>query len=229
MPNNFKHGKRFEVFVIEALCPGLDWRLVPATAVWDIPAEYDRHGISTSIKSFGKNTIYLSDAVRFFSHENDYRLVAVPYSQIGVCKKASIVYEFDMKPELMQANVFQKLQLENVQELSNLMRDNAHEPREELRKTVFEARDSLAKTHNSLIHLDPKIDHENQRRLQCSIQLADLCAAMEGHFKTYDRDFYGYVLPWEIDSPPRNYRFRQLNRATKSRHIISFSDCVELA
>lgn len=55
-----------------------------------------------------------------------------------------------------------------------------------------------------LVRIDAKIDSKKQRRVQCSIKLAELIAAGV-EYKKYSSDYQGVYLPYEQKSSPRSF------------------------
>lgn len=123
-----------------------------------------------SIKTMGKDTLFLGSASRIMRYPIDQKHTAIVlvYKQIDSNKRLTRILEISLDDKRV---LFGDVTLQDIEELENMLRllpkNGKISP--ELRKASEEKKkDMNAKTNNG-IQFNIKIDSKSQRRLQCSI------------------------------------------------------------
>lgn len=209
MTVNQLHGKKFEDFIKACgLFPGASDSSRTTIADFDIEAKFDRtRNLPTSVKSTGNDTVALADARRFFSIDQDFRMIVGRYEQIDNRKIFAQIYEFILTTATLNA-------LRGTLDLTMVASFHVgiglgQFPRGshiEARMWAMQRKIELA-PNSSLIVLNPKIDSKSQRRLQCSVRLADLIVASEKHseFELHTDAIGDFVLPVIQNSARREF------------------------
>ena len=192
MTRNQLHGKKFEDFIKGCgRFPGASDAERSVTASFDIEARFDRkHGLPTSIKATGNSGVALSDARRFWSLNEAFRMIVGVYRQEAEQKVFAQVHEFVLTPEML-------LTLRGTVTLNEVTRlhegiGSAHFPvgdHVNARRWVKTELAMLRSTYGA-VKLNPKIDSKDQRRVQCSVPLAALiatCHPVKNHWCHEDR------------------------------------------
>ena len=210
------------------------------TARFDVPGNRDPYGqgLPTSIKTArftGPNSLVcLSDAVRIagLMEVPKMRLLVALYQQEGQNKVFSEVREY-----LIEANEWKTLMgsvpVDLIDDFHVALR--AGDP-SRARQVARQWKKRLSDEFPSSMRWNPKIDSKTQRRLQCSVRLCDIEAAITDKARIcvfgkpitlpqsvvrpiylkpkfsrlYRRDADALRLPFEIHSPPRVRRPRVL-------------------
>lgn len=153
------------------------------TARFDIPAHRDIYGkgMPTSIKSSKfrgqKTLVCLSDAVRICGLQDSpttMRLVVALYKQQGPEKLVSEVREYLMTPEEWGA-IMGDVPVSVIEDFHTSL--NQKDPKK-ARATAKEKKQQIAEDYPSAMRWNAKVDSKNQRRLQCSVRLGDIEAAI---------------------------------------------------
>lgn len=200
------------------------------TARFDIPAHRDLYGkaLPTSIKSAqfrgGKTLVCLSDAVRIAGLQDagEMRLIVALYRQDGNEKVVSEVREYVMRPEEWQ-DLMGGAPVDVVESFHEAIKVPDHT---KARKIARKWKEKMAEEYPSAMRWNPKIDSKNQRRLQCSVRLEDIEAAIvdKSRIRVFGKELPlerglrrpkylcsmnprlwgdGQALPFRIQSPPR--------------------------
>jgi hypothetical protein len=153
------------------------------TARFDIPAHRDIYGkgMPTSIKSSKfkgqKTLVCLSDAVRICGlqdAQNTMRLVVALYKQQGQEKLVSEVREYLITPDEWRT-LMGDVPVSVIEDFHDSLAQKDHK---KARATAKEKKQQIADDYPSAMRWNAKIDSKNQRRLQCSVRLGDIEAAM---------------------------------------------------
>lgn len=206
------HGKRFEDFVkASGLFPGSADQSRSPTSGFDIEARFDRErGLPTSVKTTGNNVVALSDARRFFDTSGSYRMIVGKYRQVADRKEFAEIHEFILTAEALR-HLQGSLTSQVVSDFHNglLLTEFPLGAHAEARRWAREQRSLLAGRATQII-LNPKIDSQSQRRLQCSVGLASLTdAAMGfGEYRLHTESFGNWALPIIQKSPRRRFKSR---------------------
>lgn len=210
MSVNQLHGKKFEDFIKACgLFPGASDSGRTIIADFDIEARFDRvRHLPTSVKSTGNDTVTLADARRFFSINQDFRMIVGAYEQIEKQKKFAQIHEFILTYaglEMLRGTL-------DVAAVTSFHSDIGlgQFPRGshvEARAWAVGRKAELA-SHSTRIILNPKIDSKSQRRLQCSVRLGDLIVAGEtyGEYKLHTDAIGDFALPVIQNSARREFR-----------------------
>ena len=199
------------------------------TAKFDIPAHRDPYGqgLPTSVKTSRftgpKTLVCLSDAVRIagLTEVPRMRLLVALYQQQGQEKVFSEVREY-----LIEADEWRKIMgdvpVEMIEDFHLALKEPDHK---KARAVARDWKKRLADEFPSSMRWNPKIDSKNQRRLQCSVRLEDIEAAIvdKARIRVFGQSFKqpgaprpaylrskgrhlwgdGICLPFKIASPPR--------------------------
>ncbi len=231
-----QHGLMFEAAIFQEVAR----RLGPAgspppgmpsdpTARFDLPAWRDPTcaGLPTSIKvtrrGKGKIRVDMADARRTVALADVpmWRLLLGIFDQIGNQKVVSEIREYLIPGELW-AEVTGDVPPNMVSRFHEAIKEGTHE---EARKKAAEWKGKMNEIYPSALKWAAKIDSKSQRRLQCTLPLAELEALMAstglGEVRVYGvppktaRPAYltpvsprlwgglGLALPLRFDSPPR--------------------------
>ncbi|NJM50485.1 MAG: hypothetical protein HC843_06010 [Sphingomonadales bacterium] len=199
MSVNQLHGKRFEDFIKGCgLFPGASDQSRSVTAGFDIEAKFDRSkGLATSIKASGNDTIGLSDARRFFSVIQPYRMIVGRYRQSGGQKVFAEVHECILSQEAI-VTLHGAMTLEIVTDFHEglLLNNFPQDQHLAARAWAQDRKAALAQVETKII-LNPKIDSKSQRRLQCSVHLGDLIEVSKAFdsYHLHDQSIGDFGLP----------------------------------
>ena len=209
MTRNQLHGKKFEDLIKACgLFPGSADGGRSVTASFDIEARFDkRRGLPTSIKSTASEVIGLSDARRFWSVNEDYRMIVGPFEQRVGIKKFAKIHEFLLDQEILQS-LRGDVSLAEVQAFHEglalkVFVAGTHDKARRWAK----GQNKIFASRNCAIVLNPKIDSKTQRRLQCSVSLRILikyCAGKGLHI-VHDEWIGDLRLPLELNSSAREF------------------------
>ena len=181
MPENQRHGLDWEndiktkVFRLE-VSPGY-------TARHDVDKERNpfNPNENISIKTTGRSTVDLGDALRVFHYTPTevHTGIVVVYQQQDDRKVLRGVYEIDLdNRELLWGTVT----AEEIQELSTLVKSMPAGQRNNELDTLIKAKKKALNAKSGLVKFNPKIDSKNQRRLQCSIpKFAETAGLIKSH------------------------------------------------
>lgn len=168
MPENQQHGFLWETSIKTNVFGliGPD----PYIAVHDVDRSRNtlNPNENVSIKTTGGDTLCMGDALRVFAYEDgvDHTCIAVQYDQREDRKVLRHVYELDlMQRELLWGRVVK----EDVEALAALVRSMPNGRRDpEIDRAITQKKKEL-NAKSGAIQFNPKINRQNQRRLQCSI------------------------------------------------------------
>lgn len=206
----------------------------------DIEARHDKKfGLITSVKAVKKDGwVGLADATRFYEINIPRRFIVGEWIQVSEEEKIftdihEIILPYSVirqiRGDLMAAEV---LQFHNrIAECSN--GPSGAKIARAIRDEILEA----IKDHTGIMRFEFKIDDYKQRRLQLSVKLGDLIAAVHGKadyqangysqplYTHYDSSFCQYRLPFPILSPSRKIAVKNdvESKADKS-HTLLFED-----
>ncbi len=207
MTRNQLHGKKFEDLIKGCgLFPGASDQSRSSTVGMDIEAKFDRtHGLPTSIKTTGSSIVTLSDARRFWAIDYPFRMLVGTYRQMNERKFFSLIHEFLILPtdlEFLRGNVTaEEVEALHVGISLAVIPTGQHQA---ARVWVQEKKVALV-DRETRVTLTPKIDSKTQRRMQCSLKLADLISMSEVDMRhTEHRESIGdLVLPIALLSSRR--------------------------
>ena len=155
------------------------------TSAFDIEARFDKvlH-LPTSVKVTGTDTVTLSDARRFWSISEPFRMFVGSYIQHTAQKEFHTIHEFIVHGAMLSA-LFGRITQAEVAAIHTGL-GSGQFPRGKHKEARAWARASIARLvdQRGLVVLNPKIDSKTQRRLQCSASLRALQGLAE-QFPTY--------------------------------------------
>lgn len=203
--NNQLHGKRIED-QIKSVFPGSSDHSRSVASLFDIEDIFDKEcNLNTSVKASGSDTICLADARRFFEHDESFRLLVCRYKQIDDIKSFKLFQEV-----IMDENVLNYLRGNLPYQVVSDYHENIKMfPRgQEVQARIYAKNQKkiLTETYTSNLKLNAKIDSNNQRRLQCSLNIKDLYDAFPENVIVHTDRYKGLIFPLNIESNCRKFR-----------------------
>lgn len=241
MSNSQKHGLFIENWCKAALAPGQD---VPKAHndEFDLRARYDlNEGLDTSIKSakipvakkstgkgrrrrkppskhelLMRTSVSMSDARCTLGRDGVFRLLVAPYVQCKGYKDVRVIYEF--RPTLAELIAMRgTLTLADATAFHEMIKTIARGKHRSGRKKAQVYKRKLMAQRRSAYTLNPKIGaKDNARRLQCSITLRALLAAI-ADVRIHRTDYLGSPLPLRVPSTPRGQADAPAAKAKKAK------------
>lgn len=208
------HGLLFEDQVIQKITgitkTQLQKKIAGAyTASMDIPVcEYSDHNYSIKVSKQGKS-VGCGDILRFYKHcaAEPFTIVIGSWWQINPeTKQYREVTEFSISPEHLQI-LFNKISLQQLTDFVSYVKSiepgkaaqMAHRKLwKQKRQDIYDA------SGQGLLKIDAKIDSKDQRRVQCSFDIAELKASGIPYSVYTDR-YRDIELPYEVQGKPRSF------------------------
>ncbi|WP_438480377.1 hypothetical protein [Oleiharenicola lentus] len=172
------HGLVFEEWIRDTFFDG--YKPTSYTQRWDIPAAANKnHGaIPVNPKAIKQGSaIDLGDALRQYEIDESFMLVVGFWEQHGDDKRIVNIAAPVITPELWRT-LWGPVKYEDLQRLERVIKDNGPHITE-VRANALRMKNAPPFTQ-AIIQVNPKIDSNGQRRLQCSIRFSD---------------FYKYLMP----------------------------------
>ena len=210
--SQYAHGKRYEDSIKASFIGASDCRRVN-TSKWDIESKFDKiRNIPTIIKTTKSDTVCMADATRFWGIDLfPYRLLIGTYNQNGDIKDFSKMYEFIISEE-EHNKIIGNLSLEEVSQFHNDICSFKYGQHEKARE--FAKNKKIDLQYKTLVQLNPKIDSDSQRRLQCSLSIKLLtkeCKELT-EFNENNRFFNEVNVVFPIKSSPREFNVSKKKR-----------------
>lgn len=204
MSTNQLHGKSFENCIKGSFGSASDGGR-KSNSHWDIEAIFDKKfKLPTSVKTSKNKIIGLSDARRFWTTDEDCRILIGFYKQI---KNVKCFYK------LCDVHLTKNERKKLLGNISYNEVELFHNKIKSYKLGQHHAARLFAKKYNennfkgkSIIKLNPKIDSKSQRRLQCSISLDDLISFTKYNKIYNEGEFYnGVSFEFKIQSSKREF------------------------
>lgn len=206
------HGFEFEDQIIRVITNLSKEQYQPLlegayTSSWDI-AKGVHSDVNYSIKTSKEGkSIDSGDILRMVRHCRDtpFTFVVGAYRQIGNIKRYSNILEFDITPDNYQT-LWGGITEDALKPFVQYVKDIPRGPQGQAdnKKLWKQKRQEIYTAHGKgLFKIAAKIGSDNQRRVQCSVKIADLIQA-EIPYRKYETEYKGLQLPYEQISPPRN-------------------------
>ena len=170
--------------------------------------EYN-HDENVSIKSTCSDTIDCGDILRFFDQFEAAQytnIVTIRYKQIGDTKQIQEIVEFKYDEEIRQF-LFGTASILELEQYCNLVKSI---PKgfvsQDCKKEYKKQKKELQVKHNMYINISPKVDSQNQRRVQCSIPKINHLFAKFPHkiiSRTLSAEVKSIAITSQIHSLPR--------------------------
>ncbi len=201
-----QHGLVFEKWVRDTFFDGH----LPAsyTHRWDIPAVANKaHGaIPVNPKAVKHGTaVDLGDARRQYEIDEPFLLIIGFWQQDGDVKRMVNIIAPEISPELWR-KLWGPVTYADLLRLDALIKDTGPSI-EETRKRALRMKNSPPFTQ-AIIQVNPKIDAQGQRRLQCSIRFSDVFKHLAPGLDSRPQDhpaLFGVEYPGPITSKPRAF------------------------
>ena len=147
----------------------------PMTSAFDIEARFDKTlNLPTSVKVAKGNSITLSDARRFWSISQPFRMLVGSYRQRSSTKVFYTVHEFIVHGTMIHT-LRGSIRQEDVAAIHDGIAMRVFGPGcHQNARAWVRAEVNAMSSRRGLVALNPKIDSKGQRRLQCSVLLSNL-------------------------------------------------------
>jgi hypothetical protein len=201
-----RHGLTFETWIRDTFFDGY----VPPgyTQKWDIPASVNlRHGgVPVNPKAAKYRTpVDLGDALRQYDIAEPFILVVGYWVQEGDEKRFVNIVAPRIEPDAWRA-LWGPVTRADLEKLDAIIKDRSLDFRE-ARKQAQAIKDAPPFTE-AVIVVNPKIDSQGQRRLQCSLRSDDLYARLAPDAPTgvlKNPSLWGVPFPATLSSKPREF------------------------
>jgi hypothetical protein len=201
------HGLVFEKWVRDAFFEG--YRPASYAQRWDIPAtaNKDHGGIPVNPKATRHGTaVDLGDALRQYEIDEPFLLIIGFWQQDGEVKRMVNLVAAEITPQLWR-KLWGPVTYADLLRLDAVIKDTGPSV-EETRRRALQIKNSPPFTE-AVIQVNPKIDDQGQRRLQCSIRFGDvfkhLAPGADPKPQTHPT-LWGVEYPSPIDSKPREVK-----------------------
>lgn len=201
-----RHGLMFEAWIRDTFFDGY----TPAgyTQKWDIPAAINRDhgGVPVNPKAAKYRTpVDLGDALRQYDIAEPFILVVGYWVQDGDEKRFVNIVAPRIEPDAWR-RLWGPVTRAHLETLDALIKDRSLDYREARKQA--QAIKSRPPFTEAVIEVNPKIDSQGQRRLQCSLRSDDLFKhlapdAADGVQKT--PSLWGVPFPAPVKSGPREW------------------------
>jgi hypothetical protein len=201
------HGLVFEKWVRDTFFEG--YRPASYTQRWEIPAtaNKDHGGIPVNPKAARHGTaVDLGDALRQYEIDEPFLLIIGFWQQDGEVKRMVNLVAAEVTPELWR-KLWGPVTYADLLRLDAVIKDTGPSV-EETRRRALQIKNSPPFTE-AVIQVNPKIDDQGQRRLQCSIRFEDVFKhlAPDADPKPQAHPvLFGVEYPGPIDSKPREVK-----------------------
>jgi hypothetical protein len=178
MSKNQSHGIQIEKLIKNEfeLMPGKVSYFSKSNQDWDLDSNFDDElNLPTSIKTskLESDIIYLSDARRFFSLTESFRLLLCPYIQADENKVFQKLYEYIINIDILN-RLYGELSYTDIEVFHNLIQISNIKDATVAHVFSKKYKQENISNKKSYITINPKIDSKDQRRVQCSIKISTL-------------------------------------------------------
>lgn len=167
------HGLVFEEWVRDTFFDG--YKPPGYTQKWDIPAAANKsHGripVNPKTAKFG-GPVDLGDALRQFDIDEPFWLVIGYWEPDGDGRKMANITAIRVKPSAWR-KLWGEISRADIEKFDALIKDRSLSLKEVRRRAM--ALKAAAPFSEAVMQLNPKIDWNGQRRLQCSLSLEAVC------------------------------------------------------
>ncbi|MES1194484.1 MAG: hypothetical protein ABUL65_01230 [Opitutus sp.] len=201
------HGLVFEKWVRDTFFAG--YRPASYTQRWDIPAvENQEHGdipVNLEVAQLG-TAVDLGDALRQYEIDEPFMLIIGFWQQDGDVKRLVNLIAPEISPELWR-KLWGPVTYADLLKLDAVIKDTGPSI-EETRRLALQMKNAPPFSE-AIIQVNPKIDDQGQRRLQCSIRFRDVFhyLAPGGDPKPQEHPaLFGVEYPGPTPSKPRELK-----------------------
>lgn len=158
-----------------------------------------------SIKTTKGSTISCGDLIRFYSHSvtNPFTLLVGQYTQVVNIKRVHSIVEFYITQSIAPL-LWGSLTYSVLEEFDHYIRSIPYGREGQLaHRSIWKAKrkELLHKYGGGIMKINPKIDSQTQRRVQCSCKLSELKSIISS--MTYTTEYLGICIPMDIISDSR--------------------------
>ena len=199
------HGVVFERWIRDTFFDG--YTHDSYTQKWDIPASANKRqgGIAVNPKATKyKGAVDMGDALRQFDIDEPFWLIIGYWQQNGETKRFVNVVARRVEPQQWH-KLWGDLERADLERLDKIIK---HTPDYREARRLAQQIKREPKFRSSLITLNPKIDSQSQRRLQCSLSWSKVFKnlAPDADPSIQDRpQLWGVPVDIEVASPPRSF------------------------
>lgn len=201
-----QHGLVFETWVRDTFFDG--YRPPSYTQRWDIPAAINRHhgGVPVNPKAakYG-SPVDLGDALRQFQIEEPFVLVIGFWQQHGAEKRFVNIVAPRIEPAQWR-KLWGPVTRADLERLDAVVKDRSLTP-EAARAAAQKIKNAPPFSHATIV-VNPKIDSQTQRRLQCSLRFDDVFAHLVPGGNPAPQEqpaLWGVPFPGAVSSAPRSF------------------------
>jgi hypothetical protein len=204
-----RHGFVFEEWVRETFFGG--YKPATYTQLWDLPAAANKaHGgvpVNPKAVKYG-SPIDFGDALRQFAINEPFILVIGFWQQDGDEKRFVKIISPRVEPAAWH-RLWSPIKLSDLEKLDVVIKDRTLTP-EEARAAAQKIKSAPPFT-KSIMVVNPKIDTNTQRRLQCSLHFDDVFKHLAPGFNPRPMD---HPMLWGVEFPqPIASKAREFNRS----------------
>jgi hypothetical protein len=200
------HGYVFERWVADSFFGGY---IAPSyTQKWDIPASVNtRHGqipVNPKAVCYG-SPVGLGDALRQFEVAEDFLLILGYWQQDGDQKRLVKIIAPRVTPAVYR-KLWGPITRADLEKLDAVIKDTSLTP--EQARAAAQKLKQVPPFNQAVITLNPKIDGQTQRRLQCSLGFAAVfryLAPEENPVPEEHPELWGVAGPHPFFSGPRSF------------------------
>lgn len=201
------HGLVFEKWVRDTFFAG--YRPASYTQRWDIPAaENKEHGtmpVNPKVAKLG-TAVDLGDALRQYEIDEPFMLIIGFWQQDGDVKRMVNIIAPEISPELWR-KLWGPVTYADLLKLDAIIKDTGPSI-EETRRRALQLKNAPPFSA-AIIQVNPKIDDQGQRRLQCSIRFRDVFQYLAPGADPKPQEhpaLFGVEYPGPIASKPRELK-----------------------
>jgi hypothetical protein len=201
-----QHGLVFEQWVRDTFFAG--YRPPSYTQPWDIPAAINTRfgGVPVNPKAAKLGTpVDLGDALRQFAIDEPFILVVGFWRQEGDAKRFVNIISPRIDPAAWK-KIWGPITRADLERLDAVIKDRSLTPAQ-ARAAAQKIKSAPPFTQAAIV-LNPKIDGQSQRRLQCSLRFADVFAQLVpgGNPEPQEQPaLWGVPFPSPVASAPRTF------------------------
>lgn len=200
------HGVVFEQWVRETFFDG--FKPQSHTGKWDIPASANTRygGIPVNPKAIKYGSpIGLGDALRQYDIDEPFLLIVAYWQQEDEMKRFVKIVAVRLEPEQLR-QLWGPVTREDLVRLDTLIKDRETDYRQ-VREAARKMKNAPPFT-DAVIQVNPKIDSQGQRRLQCSLRFEDVFKHLVPDISPEPEEtptLFGHPVIGPLYSPPRSF------------------------
>ena len=159
--------------------------------------------VALSVKTTKSDTVACGDVIRFYDHTvtSPFTLVVGQYTQVVNIKRVHSIVEFYITPSVVPL-LWYSLTDRVLEEFVHSIHAIPYGREGQLaHRSIWKAKRKALQHKGGIMKINPKIDSQTQRRVQCSCKLSELKSSIPS--MTYTTEYRGISIPLDIISDPR--------------------------